>query len=68
MKAPEAIGVFVAKPMTPMKEKIAYRMNNQRIVLLSGDEEKRGATNADASEEKKPQPNHSRAYITEPVS
>ena len=67
MKPPAVIGVFVAKPITLVNEKIAYRINNQRIVLLSGEEEKRGAINADASEEKKPQPNISRANITEPV-
>ena len=67
MKAPAVIGVFVAKPITLMNEKTAYRMNNQQIVLLSGEEEKRGATNTDASEEKKPQPKISRANITEPV-
>jgi len=38
MKAPAVIGVFVAKPITRMNEKTAYRMNNQRIVLLSGEE------------------------------
>jgi hypothetical protein len=48
-------------------EKNAYRINNQRIVLLNGDEEKRGATNSDASEEKKPQPKTSKANITEPT-
>ena len=49
-----------------MNEKIAYKMNNQRIALLIGDEEKRGATKAAASEEKNPQPNTSRASIIEP--
>ena len=67
IKAPAVIGVLVAKPITLMKEKTAYKMNNQRIALLSGEEEKRGATNTAASEEKKPHPNISRANITEPV-
>jgi hypothetical protein len=65
---PTGIGVFVAKPITLMNEKIAYRMNNQRIVLLSGDEEKSGATNIAASEEKKTHPKTSSASITEPVA
>lgn len=41
-------------------------MNNQQMALLSLEDEKRGATNIAASEEKKPQPKISRAYITEP--
>ena len=65
MKAPAVIGVFVAKPITRMNEKTAYRMNNQRIVLLSGEDEKRGATNTAASDEKKPHPKTSRANIME---
>jgi len=64
---PVGIGIFVAKLNTLMNEKIAYRMNNQRIVLFSLEEEKRGATNTDASDEKKPHPKTSRASITEPV-
>jgi len=68
MKAPAVTGVFVAKPITLMNEKTAYRMNNQRIVLLSVEEEKRGATKTAASEEKKPQPKISRANITESVA
>ena len=65
MKAIEAMGLFVIKPIRPIKEKIAYRMNNQRIVLLRGVEEKSGATNTAAREEKKPHPNHSKEYITD---
>ena len=57
---------FVAKLITLKNEKIAYRMNNQRIDLLSGEDEKRGATNTAASDEKKPHPKTSRANITEP--
>ena len=62
------IKVLVAKPMMLMNDKIAYRMNTQRIVLLSREAENRGATNTAASEEKKPQPKISRANITEPVA
>jgi hypothetical protein len=68
---PQAIGpvgikILVAKLKALRNEKMAYRMNNQRIALLRGEEEKRGATKAAASEEKKPQPRTSKANITEP--
>ena len=63
---PVGIRIFVAKPTTLKIEKSAYKMNNQRIVMLSLEEEKRGATNTAASEEKKPQPKTSKANITEP--
>lgn len=63
---PVGIGIFVAKLITLMKEKIAYKINNHRIVFLSLEDEKRGATNIAASEEKKPQPKTSKANITEP--
>ena len=65
---PVGIRIFVAKLITLMNEKTAYRMNNQRIILLSREDEKRGATNTAASEEKKPQPKTSRANITDPVA
>ena len=42
-------------------------MNNQRIGLLRGEDEKSGATHTAASEEKKPQPKFFKANITEPV-
>ena len=58
---------FAAKPITLMNEKNAYRTNNNRMVLLSGEDEKSGATKIAAREEKKPQPITSRANITEPV-
>lgn len=64
---PVGIKMFVAKLNALKNEKIAYIINNQRIVLLSREPEKRGATNTAASEEKNPQPKTSRASITEPV-
>ena len=63
---PVGINIFVAKLKALKNEKIAYRMNNQRIVLLSREPEKSGATDTAASDEKKPHPKISRENITEP--
>ena len=63
---PAGIGIVVTKLKTLINEKNAYKMNNQRMLLLSGEDEKIGATNIAASEEKNPHPKTSRANITEP--
>ena len=46
---------------------MAYIMNSHMIALLRGEDENSGATHTAASEEKKPQPNTSRANITDPA-
>ena len=63
---PVGINIDVAKLNALNNERTAYRINSQRIASSSREEEKSGATNAAASDEKKPQPRTSRANITEP--
>jgi hypothetical protein len=60
------IRILVRKLKALKNENTAYRINNHRIATLIEEPEKRGATKTAASEEKTPQPNTSRASITEP--